>query len=187
MGTGELLAALRSEGERKTGVIREEAEAEADRLRSEAAARLALLKEKCAQEQAAAIEAEEGTIIAEAGRTARQIRLAAAERLAERLLELARTLLPQLRNGEYPALFAHLAAELPPGEWETVRVNPADEALAAAIFSRARIVLDTAISGGMETLTADGEMQVVNTLEKRLERGWPELLPLLLKEVENCA
>jgi V/A-type H+-transporting ATPase subunit E len=187
MGTGELLAALRSEGERKAGVIREEAEAEAARLKGEVAATLSLLRQRYAQEQARAAEAEEGAILAEAYRAARRIRLAAAERLAERLFKLALALLPHLRSGEYPALFAHLATELPPCEWETVRVNPADVEQAAALFARPRIVPDPSISGGLEALAEGGKMQVVNTLEKRLERGWPELIPLLLKEVENDA
>jgi len=186
VGSEELLAALRHEGEKKAKAIREEAEAAAAELKGEAAARLALLREKHAQEQALAVEAAQRAVLAEAERAARRIRLAGVERLAGRLFELTLGLLPGL-NREYPELFALLAGELPPREWETLRVNPADLERAGALFPGARIEPDPAISGGLDAGAPGGELQVVNTLEKRLERGWPELLPLLLKEVENSA
>ncbi len=187
MGYEELLAALRAEGERKAAMIREKTAAEAARLRAKAADGLVLLKEKYRQELAREIAAQDSAIIAEAEREARRIQLAAEEKLAERLFELARRLLPRLRNGGYPAVFARLAAELPPDAWEEVRVNPADAELAAALFPAARIVTDAVICGGLEGLADGGRVQIVNTLEKRLERGWPELLPLLLGEIVNSA
>jgi V/A-type H+-transporting ATPase subunit E len=186
VGTEELLAALRSEGERRAASIRDEAEAAAARLKGEAAASLAALSERYGREQARTVEAEEGAILAEAERAARRARLEGAQRVAGRLFQLALGLLPSLRSGENRALLARLAGELPPFEWETVRVNPADLEQAAALFAGARIVPDPGISGGLETVAQQGRTRVVNTLEKRLERGWPELLPLLLKEVENC-
>jgi V/A-type H+-transporting ATPase subunit E len=167
--------------------IREEAEAAAARLKEEASARLAQLSGEHAREQERAIEAEERAALAEAERSARRIRLAATQRLVGRLFELALTLLPGLRNAAYPELFARLAGALPPREWETLRVNPADLERAQALFALARIEPDPAISGGLEAWAQGGELQVVDTLEKRLERGWPELLPLLLGEVENGA
>ena len=102
-------------------------------------------------------------------------------------MHLALRLLPRLRERDYPRIFSRLAAELPPIEWETVRVNPADAEIAGYLFPRARIVPDTAICGGMEALAEGGRIQVINTLEKRLERGWPELLPVLIEEVGNSA
>ncbi len=186
MGFEELLAALRSEGEKKAAAIRREAETEATRLKDEAAARFARLREEVHQGQTSAIAAEEGTILTEAERTARQIRLAEAEKLAERLYALALRVLPRLRERDYPGIFSSLAAELPPAAWETVRVNPADGELAGYLFPTALIEPDPAISGGMEALAEGGRIRVVNTLEKRLERGWPELLPDLLGEAERC-
>ena len=187
MGSQELLAALRQEGDRKAGKIREEAEAAAARLKEEAGARLARLREEHARAQERAIEVEERAALAGAERAARRIRLAGTQRLAERLFALALTLLPGFRNAAYPELFARLAGELPPREWAALRVNPADLEQAQALFARARIEPDPAISGGLEAWAQGGELQVVDTLEKRLERGWPELLPLLLGEVENGA
>lgn len=185
MATEQLLAALRSEGERKAGLVREQAEAAAAHLRGEADTILAQLRRQSDQELAESVQAQERAILAEAERAARLVRLAGAERLAARLFRLALQLLPRLEEGDRAALFARLAAELPPCAWETVRLNPADEAQAAQLFAGARLVPDPSISGGLEVWAQGGRMQVVNTLEKRLERGWWELLPLLLKEVED--
>lgn len=186
MGSEELLAALRREGDKKAKLIRETAEAEAGRLKDEAAERLALLGEKYAREREQAVAAQERGLLAEAERTARRMRLAGTERLAQRLYALALKLLPTLCEGDGDC-FARLARELPSREWERVRVSPADRERAEALFPGAGIEAEPAISGGLEAWSEDGELQVVNTLEKRLERAWPELLPLLLKEVESGA
>jgi V/A-type H+/Na+-transporting ATPase subunit E len=186
MGSEELLAALRSEAEEKRRIIRQEAAAEAALLNDEAAARLARLREGFQQEQARAIAAQESAILAEAERKARRIRLAAAGNIAQRLYVLAQGLLPRLRGTDDPGMFSRLAAELPPVEWEALRVNPTDAEMAAHLFPRARIVLDSAICGGMEALAEEGRIRVINSLEKRLERGWPELLPVLIEETEQC-
>jgi V/A-type H+-transporting ATPase subunit E len=108
-------------------------------------------------------------------------------KLAERLQEVARRLLPRLRTADYLALFDWLVAELPPADWASVRVNPADGELAAAAFPATRLVVDPAIAGGLEVLAEEGRIQVTNTLEKRLERAWPGLLPALLGDLENHA
>lgn len=187
MGAAELLAALRSEGERKAGLIRKQVEAEADRLRAEAEAGLCRLREEARREQERAGAAAGAALLAQAQREARLLRLAAQERLAERLHALARRLLDSLRDADYPTVFARLAGELPPAPWEEVRVNPADADLATPLFPGARIVADAAICGGLAARAAGGRMEVVNTLETRLERGWPELLPTLLEEIEHHA
>ena len=186
MGSEELLAALRGEGEKMAGVIRQEADAEAARLKDEAADRLARLREQFEQEQARAISAENSAILAEAERTARRTQLAGDERLAERLYNLALRLLPLLRDKDYTGIFDRLAAELPPLEWETVLVNPADAEIAGHLFPGADIVSESAICGGMEAVAEGGRIKVINTLKKRLERGWPELLPLLIEETKRC-
>jgi V/A-type H+/Na+-transporting ATPase subunit E len=187
VGTAELLAALRSEGERKAGLIREQADADAARLRAEAEAGLCRLREEARREQERAGAAAGAAILAQAEREARLLRLAAQERLAERLHGVARRLTCRLRGDDYPAVFARLAAELPPVPWEEVRVNPADAELAATLFPGARIAPDDAICGGLVASAEGGRMEVINTLETRLERGWPELLPTLLEEVEHHA
>lgn len=187
MGTEELLAALRLEGERKAREIRDRAEASAQRLREEAEKRLALVLEAHRHELEARVRSERQRCDAAARRVARLILLKGDDGLARRLWDISVELLPALRDEGYPELFRRLAAELPPREWRTVRVNPQDVDLAAGLFPDADIVADREISGGLVAVSRGEELQVVNTLEKRLERGWPELLPLILKEVDADA
>jgi V/A-type H+-transporting ATPase subunit E len=183
MGATELIEALRSEGEKKALEIRRETEAEIARLRVDASARLDRLRQEYGREQLAASALAERAILAEAERKERLTRLAAENKLAERLHAMARSSLPQLRNREYDRTFSLLAAELPASAWETVRVNPADTERATGLFAAATIMADGSISGGMESTAAGGRLRIVNTLEKRLERGWPELLPELFREI----
>jgi len=183
MGATELIEALRSEGEKKGLAIRQETEAEIARLRAEASARLDRLREEYARQQLAAGAQTERAILAEAERKARITKLAAENRLAERLHAVARSSLPLLRNRDYDRTFSLFAAELPESAWETVRVNPADTERAAGLFAGATIAADGSISGGMESAADGGRLRIVNTLEKRLERGWPELLPELFREI----
>lgn len=187
MGSEELLAALRKEGDRKSEAIRAEAESAARRLTEEAAQQQALTRDRYAREQAKGLAAVQRSLLVEAEHAARLVRLASYEKLAQRLWQLALALLPTLRDDDYPALFARLAAELPPRDWKQVRVNPADLERAQGLFPKARLEPDRGISGGLVAWAQGEEMQVVDTLEKRLERAWPELLPLILKEVETSA
>jgi len=94
-------------------------------------------------------------------------------------------LLERLRDNDYDELFRRLALELPAASWVTIRVNPADTDLAAELFPAASIQSDRAMCGGLEAETSDGELTVVNSLEVRLERAWPELLPLMVTELRG--
>jgi vacuolar-type H+-ATPase subunit E/Vma4 len=47
------------------------------------------------------------------------------------------------------------------------------------------VVADPAITGGLVAVTADGSLTVVNTLDSRLERCWPDLLPHLIAELRG--
>ncbi|WP_129128331.1 V-type ATP synthase subunit E [Geomonas oryzae] len=184
MGTEELLAALRLEGEREAREIRDRGEASAQRLREEAQERLALVRQAHRRELEAQVRSELQRCDAAARRAARLILLKGYDGLARRLWDISVELLPALRDEGYPELFKRLAAELPQREWRMVRVNPQDADLAAGLFPDADIVADREISGGLVAVSPGEELQVINTLEKRLERGWPELLPMILKEVE---
>lgn len=182
MGHRELIEALRREGEEKAGVIRREAELRAERIRSEASARLASQREVYAKRQASAVAEETRTTLAEAVRKAQLVRLASEGALAERFYGVARRALGHLREEGGEELFALLAAELPPVTWERVKVNPLDAGAAGRLFPAAEIVTDDAVTGGMEVTGEEGRLCVINTLEKRLERGWPEVLPDLVRD-----
>ena len=183
MGYRELTDALRSDGDEKVRQIRQATEAEADRIRGEAAARIRKLQDDYGRRQESATAAETDIILAEAERQAALIKLEAEKVLAGRLYTLAHGTLARLRDARYAELFAALVEELLPCQWQTVRVNPADSELAKASFPGAAIETDSGITGGMEVIAEGGRVRVVNTLEKRLERAWPELLPRLLNAI----
>jgi V/A-type H+-transporting ATPase subunit E len=103
------------------------------------------------------------------------------------LRELARTGLNGLRSDRYELIFRALADELPDETWGTVRVNPLDAALAGMVFPSVVIESVAGIAGGFEVATADGDFTVINTLDVRLERAWPDLLPEMVSELRGRA
>jgi V/A-type H+/Na+-transporting ATPase subunit E len=175
MGYHELIASLRREGEEKADEIRRMAIAEADRIKGESAAEMQALRDGYARRRAEAVAAEEGRLVADSRRQAERIRLHAEATLVERLYGVALDSLAELRDERYAGQFARLVGELLPCAWETVRVNPADAALARSHFPCARIEQDSAISGGVRVSGEGGRLTIDNTFEKRLERCWPEL------------
>jgi len=177
MGYHELVDSLRREGEEKAATIRRTAVAEAGRIRGEAAAELQALRDSYARRRQEAVAAEEARLSSDSRRQAEGIRLHAESALVERLYGLAKGSLAGLRDEGYAGRFARLAGELFPCAWEVVRVNPDDAALARSLFPDARIEADSAISGGLWASGEGGRLTIDNTLEKRLERCWPELAP----------
>lgn len=179
----ELMDALRREGEEKIQAIWRDTEAEAEKLRQQALRRLEELREECRERQALAIEEQAGAVLEEAERRAGLIRLVAEQELAERLWRLARRSLPRLRKEGYGEVFAVLVGELPPGRWQSVKVNPADLEKAKEHFPEVDILPDSAVSGGLAVTGEGAGVRIINTFEKRLERGWAEILPGLLKDI----
>lgn len=183
MGYMELIAALRRDGEEQLEKIRNDAEREAERVKGDASARIERLRAEYAGRLAPLEAAQARTILADAESRASSIRLAAESVLAGKLFLLACSSLHHLRDAGYEQLFADLVRELPPGEWRRVVVNPADMALAARHFPDAEITPDPAVVGGLEVSEEGGRISIVNTLEKREERAWPELLPDILRDI----
>lgn len=185
MGYEKLIETLRQEGAEKAAAIRKEAEAEGEVSKRKTAEKTATLREEFARRQEEECAAIRREILAEAVREGRQQRLAAEHELAVRLLDLARQALPVLRDERSEGLFASLAGELPQTGWERVRVNPADLEAARPLFPDAEIEPDETVAGGVEVASAGGKLRVVNTLRKRLERAWPELLSRLMADIRR--
>ena len=183
MGQKELIAALREEGEARCAKLRAEATEHLAELERRHAGELERMSAEGARERARAEEAVRAFLNAAAEKEARAILLAAEHSLAGRLYDRARHCLGRLRDSGYPGLFASLAAELPSGNWQEIRVNPADTELAAPLFPDAAVVPDAGITGGLLATGEGGGLTVVNTLDKRLERQWPDILPLLFREI----
>lgn len=183
MGCEELIESLRKEGEEKTREIWKEAEAEAGKMRAAVSLRLETLQ----QDNAAGRTTAEGSrkVLLEAETRARLIRLTSENNLSARLYSLAAASIGLLREKSSEDIFNRLVHELPSAKWQRVRVNPDDSGLAEKAFAGAEVVADKDITGGMEAETEEGNVRVVNTLEKRLERLWPQMLPDLLADIRR--
>lgn len=180
-----LIGALRRKGERDAESLWEEARARAQARKDDAARSLEEQRRQIDSEIAATAAEFERAAVAEAQRAARRIHMQASTALAGRLFRLACASLPRFRQERYEQLFAALAAELPARTWQRVRVNPADQRLAAARFAPAQVESDEAIVGGIEVEAEDGRMRISNTLQARLQTAWPDILPRLIHHI--CA
>lgn len=183
MGCKELIESLRRAADDKALTIWDEVEAEAASVRAEAARRLGPVREEFERRKSGAVAGAMARALSEAQNAARRSRLGSEREVAERVFTHAREALVRLRGPGYPDLFSALVRELPHLPWKTVRVNPADAALAREQFPGAVVEPDDAVAGGMAVSTDGGAMRVDNTFEKRLERVWTELLPRLMQEV----
>lgn|SRR5574341_14409 len=183
MGCKELIESLRQARDEKVIAIWDEAEREADRIKAEALLKAEQVRADFERRRAAAAGEKAARALSDASSAARTHRLNAEKELSDRLFSLAAASLAVLRRPDERSMFAALAAELPPFSWKTVRVNPGDAALAKELFPGAEIVPENTITGGMDVMTGAGKVRVVNTLEKRLERAWPEVLPEMIRDV----
>ncbi len=183
MGCKELIEALRREGDEKAQAIWQEAGAEAGKIKTDAAERINRMHEKYSLMQAAAIKDQIDPILSEAKQKADAVRLAAEKDLSVRLYRLAASVLNNLRDEGYPDVFCSLAKELPFCKWEMVKVNTEDEKIAKEYFPDAEIITASSITGGLEVQAKAGKIRISNTLEKRLESAWMEILPGLMRDI----
>jgi vacuolar-type H+-ATPase subunit E/Vma4 len=186
MGRNELLAALQREGREKVAAISGRRAAEEERLRAATAEKIVTMRREHEQQRELLCSARQRQILAKAGREAALLCLRAEHTLALRLHERARHSLPQLYSDDAEHLFSQLAAELPSLPWQTIWTTPDASSAAAALFPTATIVADPALAGGIKAALAEDSLTVDNTLETRLEKLWPDLLPQLLAELREA-
>ncbi len=185
MGRRELLEALHREGRETMAAISGRSAAEEERLRTGSEERREKLRREHEQQRDLLCSVLQRTLRSRAAREAALIRLRAEHALSLRLHELARLCLKQLRRDGPEQLFRALAAELPAVPWHTAWTTPGDAVLASGHFPGASIIPDEALSGGVKAVTVDDSLTVDNTLEARLERLWPDLLPHLMAELRG--
>jgi vacuolar-type H+-ATPase subunit E/Vma4 len=174
---GDLLAALTREAERDAARLRAEAEACATAIAAAAAAQV----ERARAEQLGGREAQWRVdverALAAARRTARAEVLAARGRLLERVLAAVRTCLPALADdAAYRSVLARdveAALAYLGDEPVTLRCTPAlADAVRALVTDKPRVQVepDAAVGTGVRAVSADGVVEVDNTLEGRLDR-----------------
>lgn len=185
MGRRELLEALQRDGREKLAAITGRRTAEEERLRVEFASKIDVLKQEHETQRELLCSGHKRQILAKAEREAAMIRLRAEHALALRLHECARNSLPQLYQHGAERLFPLLAAELPTMPWQTISTAPGDTSRAAALFPTATIVPEPTLAGGLKAALAENLLTVDNTLETRLEKLWPDLLPQLLADLRG--
>lgn len=179
----ELVAALREAAKQEAATtweaVKNRVRELEDRAGRETDAARARTREEIARYARSAREAA----ITAGEREATAIRMAAGVAVAERARELAARSLGRLRQENYPALFADLASEIPPGPWASLRVNAEDRELAQARFPEAKVLVDDSITGGIEVESGDGRIRISNTFETRLERAWPQIVTDLVRDL----
>lgn len=182
MDCEELIKSLWLRAEDKIRTIDRESMEEEARVEMEISLKINRLREEYEKTAAAESAKTAGHILSEAQAVVRAMKLENRRRLSDRLYMLMRSSLVLLRNMEYSVAFNVMAMELPPLPWASVRVNPGDAGIAQKSFPDSDIIPDQGISGGMDVTTGDNSVRVVNTLEKRLERAWDDILPDLIQE-----
>ncbi len=143
------------------------------------------LRKGAEQRLTADIAALRSSLLHAANIRARNNRLQTEEALGRRLEILARQCLQEIAEADRAALWQSLLAEIPAADWTLVRVHPADHERARNALPQAEVETDESLGGGMIVSTAGGRVQVDNSLSRRLERAWPELLPELLGELRT--
>ena len=185
MGLEELISTLKKGEQKQIDAIWQQVNAEADSLRGQAAEAIAKITEEHAEQLASACQKSVRSIVAEADIKARKKKLYAYQGLDDLLRQTAMKQLHKLRQLDYENVFAQLVKELPDCQWEKIIVNPADVDIAAKTFNKNSVQSDSAISGGLVAVSADRRIVVDNTFEKRLERKWDQIIPELIKKIEE--
>lgn len=178
-----LIRELQQKSSERIGEIWREAEEKEKELRAEEERIFALYR---SAEEGRLQEVERSAaapVVFAAEKQAMQMIDDALRQLSDRLYALACKMLPQVRRDGYRDIFAGLVGELPPFEWETIAVNELDAELAGSYFPDAEIRTDPTISGGFTAAGDNDRYRVINTLDRRLEKAWPFVLPGLLREI----
>ena len=180
-----LIEFLYKECEDKIRLIREGSDSERERIKREASEKMRCIFEEHSRALAVLIKGKTDSIISDARNRAGDIKLASEHHLSDRLYGLAFNSLGFLRDERYSGIFERIAEELPAIRWQRVRVNPNDRETAKKYFPDAEIKADPSITGGIDADAEDGRIRIVNTFEKRLERGWTDMLPEIIRDVHK--
>jgi len=183
LGYSELIESLRKDGEENINRMWSNVKAEAEKINEETSLRINELRDKYQKKSETEVKQQEESILAEARNRSHRIKLSTERALSDRLFPLAASSLVDLRDTRYKEVFISLIKELPDKSWEEIRVHPQDVGIAQEHFPHAHITPDKSISGGLEVLREEGRVSISNTLNKRLERAWEDLLPLIFTTI----
>jgi vacuolar-type H+-ATPase subunit E/Vma4 len=192
MGLEHLLEALERDANAQIDQLLAGARAEADRVTAAAAAVLGQRRVTAAEARERTRSREVEQAMTRARRAARRSMLEAREHLLERVFAAARAELPAAaagtayRAGLPDALASALAAV---GHEQVVircpeTLAPDLERLRPPEAECASVVVDPSAGSGFRVTSADGAVEVDDTLESRLDRLRPELARRVLAQLE---
>jgi|GEM_PF-1574207 len=186
MGREILINHLREEGRKRAAKIWRDAERNLEEYRKRRQLEAEGSERACRREHEERVRLIRREILAQGKREAVARMIQAEARLGRRLFEIAKNLLQQLRDDDYPRAFARLLAELPPCRWEKILVNPSDITLAQGVCpDGVEVVADGSLAGGLVMISEADGVTVDNSLETRLARAWPVLLPQVMARVKE--
>jgi len=180
-----LKIALQHQGEEQIRAFWKTAEEQVAKRRQELKVEQEKLRSAADRQLQAEVARRRNSLLSEAQTRAMANRLHAEADLDERLQELASQVLVELAANNREALWRALCAELPPAKWRKIELSQADRFLAAQDFPQAEIALDDTLAGGLIVTGCDGGVKVDNSLDCRLRRAWPDLLPQLMKALRK--
>jgi vacuolar-type H+-ATPase subunit E/Vma4 len=187
-----LLEALEREARAQAEAMLEEARSAAAAITRDANERLALQRANALGAREAALRAAGETTLSEARRAGRRRALEARQRLLERVFDAARAHFPAaLTEPAYRAALPQHLAEALPAVGDGPAAVRCPEVLVplvqAAVAGRKHLAVqgDPAAPPGVTVTTADGVIEVDNTLEGRLERLRPRLALEVLARLET--
>ena len=185
MGGNELKIALQREVAIRCKELWRNQEAAVNSRRKEIEREIAGLEAQARERQKAACQRLQREFHARAERQAANLRLQAEAELAQRLRQLAAKQLSQVYEEDRANYWERLAKEIPQAAWQEVLVEEDDAELAGKFYGEVRISASPKLFGGLIALREEGRIRIDNSLQCRVDRCWPTLLPCLLDELRT--
>jgi len=180
-----MLEHLREQGEKQIAELWEQARLTLENEQKSMSQSLVRKIEEAKWESQRRAEQHVQVSLLEARRLAGADRAKAFQAFAERLWRQSLISLPELKKNAGKELLSNLLAELPQLEWTKVILHPSDRQQAEDIFPNVPVEEDEAIEGGFILEAEQGCIRFVNTLNKRLEMTWQELVSDMVAKIKD--
>jgi len=185
-----LLDSLAADGESEARLMLERAREEAGRLALEAKARVRGELDRRIAVRTEELAANESAVRLEARADARRSALLARRAIVNRVMDVARAMLPEAASEEWLRSAAEQALEYLPEGDIVVRCAERDVGFVKTLVATrksARVVGDQKIGAGVVAETPDGSVRVDGTLDSRLGRMHAEIAIAVVSSLEGSA